>query len=68
VFATPTRLRFIREGNLRVAQRNLRNNTTEAEINQHNEQQALLEDNFANAYSKYRSNPTEENLVEAKRA
>lgn len=68
IFATPTRLRFIREGNLRVAQRNLRNNATEADITKHNEQQAKLENNFADAYNRYVSNPTDNNLAEAKKA
>ena len=67
-FATPTRLRFIREGNLRVTERNLRNNATESEITNHNEQQAILEKNFANAYNRYVANPTDDNLIEAKRA
>lgn len=67
-FATPTRLRFIREGNLRVAQRNLRNNATEEDIIKHNEQQAALESNFMNAYNRYVSNPTDDNLVQAKTA
>lgn len=68
IFATPTRLRFIREGNLRVAQRNLRNNATEADIATHNEQQAQLENNFADAYNRYVANPTDDNLAEAKKA
>ena len=68
IFATPTRLRFIREGNLRVAQRNLRNNATEADIAKHDEQQAQLENNFADAYNRYVANPTDDNLAEAKKA
>lgn len=68
IFATPTRLRFIREGNLRVAQRNLRNNATEADIAKHDEQQAQLENDFANAYNRYVANPTDDNLAEAKKA
>ena len=68
IFATPTRLRFIREGNLRVAQRNLRNNATEADIAKHDEQQAQLENNFVDAYNRYVANPTDDNLAEAKKA
>ena len=68
IFATPTRLRFIREGNLRVAQRNLRNNATEADIAKHDEQQAQLENNFTDAYNRYVANPTDDNLAEAKKA
>lgn len=68
IFATPTRLRFIREGNLRVAQRNLRNNATEADIAKHDEQQAQLENNFKDAYNRYVANPTDDNLAEAKKA
>lgn len=68
IFATPTRLRFIREGNLRVAQRNLRNNATEADIAKHDEQQVQLENNFADAYNRYVTNPTDDNLAEAKKA
>lgn len=66
--ATPTRLRFIREGNIRVAQRNLQNNITEEELTQHNNQQAALEEDFNRAYRAYQANPTDENLVRARQA
>lgn len=68
LFVTPTRLKFIREGNIQVANRNLSQNVSQQELDQFNSQQSALEQQAAQAYQRYLQNPTDDNLILARQA
>lgn len=68
LFVTPTRLKFIREGNIQVANRNLSQNVSQQELDQFNSQQSTLEQQAAQAHQRYLQNPTNDNLILARQA
>lgn len=68
LFVTPTRLKFIREGNIQVANRNLSQNVSQQELDQFNSQQSVLEQQAAQAYQRYLQNPTDDNLILVRQA
>lgn len=68
LFVTPTRLKFIREGNIQVANRNLSQNVSQQELDQFNSQQSTLEQQAAQAHQRYLQNPTDDNLILARQA
>ena len=62
---TPTRLHFIREGDLRVANANLTRNVTESEYKDYKQEQDRLYRDFINARNAYNTDPSDENYIRA---